>query len=220
MSLRLPACTDGFLFCYCLPRTAGPPTSSTPPERYVVVPDRIGRVMAADQSAAVLIYVLAPESWSAGADRLSREQRALMPAKLARLPVVGHAHRTEPYDGGRRGRPAATGSDRRDGGRVSGGGGARRCDPAADRDPLHHSRRQHPARLLESWRSSGQMLGVGERGQDLAYYTRTAVDNLRGRLLVAESTSRPAGLLRPRARRPRNRPRPLAGDGDYRPGRA
>jgi iron complex transport system substrate-binding protein len=37
----------------------------------------------------------------------------------------------------------------------------------------------------------GRMLGVGERGDDLAYYTRMAVDSLRGRLLVTESTSRP-----------------------------
>jgi len=30
-------------------------------ERYVVVPERVGRVMAANQSAAVLVFVLAPE---------------------------------------------------------------------------------------------------------------------------------------------------------------
>jgi len=48
------------------------------------------------------------------------------------------------------------------------------------------------------------MFGAGERGQDLAYYTRMAVDNLRGRCW---SPNRPLdpGLLRPRARRPRNR---------------
>ena len=36
-------------------------------ERYVVIPDRVGRVMAANQSAAVLVFVLAPEKlagWS------------------------------------------------------------------------------------------------------------------------------------------------------------
>ena len=35
------------------------------------------------------------------------------------------------------------------------------------------------------------MLGAGDRGQDLAHYVRTAIDSLRGRLLITESTSRP-----------------------------
>jgi hypothetical protein len=42
------------------------------------------------------------------------------------------------------------------------------------------------------------MLGVGERGYSPT--TRTAVDNLRDRLLVTRSTSRPLVYLRPRAR--------------------
>ena len=37
----------------------------------------------------------------------------------------------------------------------------------------------------------GRMLGAGERGQDLAHYVRTAIDSLRGRLLITEATSRP-----------------------------
>ena len=58
-------------------------------ERYVVVPDRVGRVMAADQSAAVLVFVLAPEKLAGWSRPLTREQRAYIPAKLARLPVTG-----------------------------------------------------------------------------------------------------------------------------------
>jgi iron complex transport system substrate-binding protein len=37
----------------------------------------------------------------------------------------------------------------------------------------------------------GAMLGVAERGQDLAHSARTAIDGLRGRLLITESTERP-----------------------------
>ena len=58
-------------------------------ERYIVLPDRIGRVMAADQSAAVLVFVLAPEKLVGWSRPLSRGQRAYLPAKFARLPVVG-----------------------------------------------------------------------------------------------------------------------------------
>src|SRR6516164_7207681 len=58
-------------------------------ERYVVIPDRVGRVMAADQSAAVLVFVLAPEKLAGWSRPLTREQRAYIPAKLARLPVTG-----------------------------------------------------------------------------------------------------------------------------------
>src|SRR5215469_545087 len=58
-------------------------------ERYVVVPDRVGRVMAADQSAAVLVFVLAPEKLIGWSRQLAREQRGYLPAKFARLPVVG-----------------------------------------------------------------------------------------------------------------------------------
>ena len=47
---------------------------------------------------------------------------------------------------------------------------------------------QHIPNMLET---VGHMLGVGERGQDLAHYTRMEIDNLRGRLLITESTSRP-----------------------------
>ena len=41
-------------------------------ERYVVVPDRIGRVMTANPAADVLVFVLAPEKlmgWSAPLSR-------------------------------------------------------------------------------------------------------------------------------------------------------
>ena len=67
MSLRSPAVWIVCLFVtvFAVPGRAADFVDSA--ERYVVLPDRIGRVMAADQSAAVLVFVLAPEKlvgWS------------------------------------------------------------------------------------------------------------------------------------------------------------
>src|SRR6266446_1297640 len=159
-------------------------------ERYVLVPDRIGRVMAADQSAAVLIYVLAPEKLVGWSRPLSREQRALLPAKFARLPVAGHLSGPNPTtaaDAVARLRPDLIIET-----------GVASPEAAAHADAIQQQTRI-PYIFLDgsiqmtpdSLEIVGAMLGVGERGQDLAHYVRTAIDNLRGRLLITESTSRP-----------------------------
>jgi len=190
MSLRLPAAptTLVFLLLLAVHGRAADFVDST--ERYVAVPDRIGRVMPADQSAAVLIYVLAPEKLVGWSRPLSREQRAFMPAKLARLPVVGQLTESNPTtvaDAVARLRPdliVETG--------VASPEAAAFADAIQQRTGIPYvvldGSIQHTPYNLEV---VGQMFGVGERGQDLAYYTRMAVDNLRGRLLVTESTSRP-----------------------------
>src|ERR1700719_5115387 len=98
MPRRLPIAWMTFLLLVLLAgsgRAAGFVDSA---ERYVVVPDRIGRVMTANPAADVLVFVLAPErllGWSAP---LSRGQRAYIPAKFARLPVVGGALRPNPSE--------------------------------------------------------------------------------------------------------------------------
>jgi len=159
-------------------------------ERYVVLPDRVGRVMAADQSAAVLVFVLAPEKLVGWSQPLSRQQRAYLPAKYARLPVVGELNGPTPT--------AAADAVARlhpdliiDTGIVT-------PEIAARADAIQQQTRvpyilidgsiQHIPNSLET---VGAMLGVAERGQDLASYTRNAIDGLRGRLLITESTSRP-----------------------------
>ena len=93
MSLRSPAVWIVLLFVtvFAVPGRAADFVDSA--ERYVVLPDRIGRVMAADQSAAVLVFVLAPEKLVGWSRPLTREQRAYLPAKFARLPVAGHGGR-------------------------------------------------------------------------------------------------------------------------------
>src|SRR5947209_174200 len=67
-------------------------------ERYVVVPDRIGRVMTANPAADVLVFVLAPEKLLGWSAPLSRGQRAYVPANLARLPIVGGTLRPNPAE--------------------------------------------------------------------------------------------------------------------------
>jgi len=63
-------------------------------ERYVVVPDRVGRVMTANPPADVLVFVLAPEKLVGWSAPLSRGQRAYLPAKFARLPILGERAQT------------------------------------------------------------------------------------------------------------------------------
>jgi iron complex transport system substrate-binding protein len=190
MSRRFPAALIAFvsLVLLAIPGRAADFVDAA--ERYVVVPDRIGRVMAADQSAAVLVFVLAPEKLVGWSRPLSRDQRALLPPKLGRLPVVGHLSGSNPTAGAdvvARLRPDLI----IDTGTVS-------PEAAALADAIQQQTRT-PYIFLDgsiqgapdTLETVGQMLGVGDRGHDLAHYTRTAIDNLRGRLLVTESTSRP-----------------------------
>jgi iron complex transport system substrate-binding protein len=195
MSLRLPTAPIAFLFLVLLaavlPAAQGRAADFVDSaERYVALPDRIGRVMAADQSAAVLVFVLAPEKLIGWSRPLSREQRAYLPAKFARLPVVGHLTGPNPTaaaDAVARLRPDLI----IDTGVVS-------PEAAALADAIQQQTRIPYIILDGSIQNTpdaleivGRMLGVGERGQDLAHEVRTANDNLRGRLLITESTSRP-----------------------------
>ena len=159
-------------------------------ERYVVIPDRIGRVMAADQSAAVLVFVLAPEKLVGWSRPLTRQQQNYLPAKYARLPVVGQLSGLTPTVGAdavARLHPDLI----IDTGIVS-------AEAAARADAIQQQTRipyilldGGIQRIPDMLVTVGAMLGVAERGQNLADYARSAIDNLRGRLLVTESTSRP-----------------------------
>jgi iron complex transport system substrate-binding protein len=159
-------------------------------ERYVVLPDRVGRVMAADQSAAVLVFVLAPEKLVGWSRPLTREQRAYLPAKYARQTVTGQLSGPTPtasVDAVVRLRPDLI----IDTGIVS-------PEAAARADAIQQQTRipyilldGGIQRIPDTLTTVGAMLGVAERGVDLASYARNAIDNLRGRLLITESTERP-----------------------------
>jgi iron complex transport system substrate-binding protein len=159
-------------------------------ERYVPLPNQIGRVMAADQSAAVLVYVLAPEKLVGWSRPLSREQRAYIPAKFARLPVVGQLSGPAPT--------AAADAVVRLHPDLIIYTGIVSPEAAARADEIQQQTRV-PYIVLDGSIQTipdtlsivGAMLGVGERGQDLAHDARTAIDGLRGRLLITESTDRP-----------------------------
>lgn len=57
--------------------------------RRVLLPDQITRIMPAGPSSAVLVYVLVPDKLIGWPVALTRGQRALLPAKYARLRVIG-----------------------------------------------------------------------------------------------------------------------------------
>src|SRR5882724_10264958 len=179
MSLRLPLPSIAFALLTVVAAQSRAADFVDSTERYVVVPDRIGRVMAADQSAAVLIYVLAPEKLVGWSRPLSREQRALLPAKFARLPVAGHLTGPNPTtaaDAVARLRPDLIIET-----------GVASPEAAAHADAIQQQTRipyiildGSIQRTPDALEIVGTMLGVGERGQDLAHYVRTAIDNLRG----------------------------------------
>jgi len=190
MSLRSPAVWIVFLFVtvFAVPGHAADFVDSA--ERYVVLPDRIGRVMAADQSAAVLVFVLAPEKLVGWSRPLTREQRAYLPAKFAQLPVAGQLIGPTPTvaaDAVARLRPDLIIET----GVVS-------AEAAARADAIQRQTRV-PYILLDggiqqipdTLATVGAMLGVAERGQDLAHSARGQIDDLRGKLLITESTERP-----------------------------
>jgi iron complex transport system substrate-binding protein len=159
-------------------------------ERYVVVPDHVGRVMTANPAADVLVFVLAPEKLVGWSAPLPRGQRAYLPAKFARLPVVGELTRPNPLDA------VQTAARMRpdliiEVGPVS--------PEAAARAEQVQQQTRVPYILVDNdiqstpqtLRTMGQMFGVAERGNDLAIYTDNAIDALRGRLLIAPADERP-----------------------------
>jgi iron complex transport system substrate-binding protein len=159
-------------------------------ERYVVVPDRVARVMPANPSAAVLVYVLAPEKLVGWSGPLSRAQRALIPAKFARLPVVGPLIRPVPAE------TVALVSRMHpdliiESGPVSSEAAARadwvQQQTGVPYIVLDNSIQATPTVL----RTIGAILGVGQRGEDLRRDADDAIDALRGRLLIAPADERP-----------------------------
>ncbi len=159
-------------------------------ERYVVLPDRVGRVMTANPAADVLVFVLAPEKLLGWSAPLSRGQRTYIPAKFAQLPIVGGAVRPNPAETVQvvaRMRPDLI----IEAGPVT--------PEAAARAEQVQQQTGVPYILLDNdiqttpqtLRIIGALLGAAERGDDLAKYADNAIDSLRGRLLIAPADERP-----------------------------
>jgi len=159
-------------------------------ERYVTVPDRIGRVMTANPAADVLVFVLAPDKLMGWSAPLSSGRRAYLPAKFARLPITGAGVRAKPEETVQlvtRMHPDLV----IESGPVT--------PEVAARADLVQQQTGIPYLVLDNGiqttprtlRSIGALLGAAERGDDLANYTDYAIDALRGRLLIAPADERP-----------------------------
>jgi iron complex transport system substrate-binding protein len=158
--------------------------------RHVLLPDRIEWAMPADMTAAVLIFALAPDKLVGWSRPLSRAQRAYLPSKYDRLPVVGDLVGADPA-------VAATAVARWHPDLVIYSGlvtpqVAALADrlTAQTRTPcivLDGSIQQTPAML----RSIGTILGVGDHRLDVASYAYHAIQGLRGKLLIQSADIRP-----------------------------
>ena len=190
MPLRSPIGWITFLFLVLLTghgRAAGFVDAA---ERYVMLPDRIGRVMTANPAADVLVFVLAPEKLLGWSAPLSRGQRAYIPAKFTRLPIIGGAVRPNPAETVQvvaRMRPDLI----IEAGPIT--------PEAAARAQQIQQQTGVPYLVLDNGiqatphnlRIIGALLGAAEHGDDLAKYTDYAIDALRGRLLIAPADERP-----------------------------
>ena len=151
--------------------------------RIMMLPNRLGRVMAADMSAEVLIFALAP-------DRLAgwvRPPAGALPPRLAQRPLLGTIAD-----------PAATAAIMRvkpdaiiDVGDVT-------PDRAAFADQMTQAT-GIPYILLDgsfdrtptTLRVAGRLLGVADRADDLAGSAEHAINALRGQLLIEPAVKRP-----------------------------
>ncbi|HWB48861.1 MAG TPA: ABC transporter substrate-binding protein [Stellaceae bacterium] len=155
--------------------------------RIVVIPEHVGKVMAASPSAEVLVYVLAPQKLIGWA---RRPAGTAMPARYARLPVVGQLSGPGPTA------TAATVARLHpdliiDSGTVT-------PERAAFADQITQQTGV-PYLLVDNsfdrtptmLRMVGRVLGVPERADDLASSAEHAINEIRGRLLIQSATKRP-----------------------------
>ena len=148
------------------------------------------RVMGANPSADVLVFVLAPEKlvgWSAPRPGVS----APMFRQNSRDCRLSAADPPRPRGDGPLVARHAPRPDHRVGPGLARGRGARRLGSAADRSPLHRSRQQHPDHPGNVAERSGRCSALAQRGEDLGHYADYAIDALRGRLLIAPADERP-----------------------------
>lgn len=157
--------------------------------RHVMLPDRIGRVMPANQAAAVLIFALAPDELVGWSRPLSPAQRVYLPAKYRRLPVVGRLIGADPTAG------AAVARFLPD---LVVFSGVVTPQVAASADRIE--RQTHIPfivldgsiqRTPEMLREIGLVLGVGDHRLDAASYAYHAIQGLRGKLLIQSANERP-----------------------------
>ncbi|MBV8779440.1 MAG: ABC transporter substrate-binding protein, partial [Alphaproteobacteria bacterium] len=158
--------------------------------RHLVLPERIARVMPADDRSDVLVLVLAPEKLMGWNRPLTARQKAYLPARYAHLPIL---------------RPL----DERDLAGSINEVARLRPDVVVDSRPITPERTAFADAVMQStgvpyafvdvgvahWPMMlidfGATLGNAARGADLSDYSRHAIDQLRGRLLIRPASERP-----------------------------
>lgn len=186
MSLVLRAALAAWLglaLCGAAPASAGEFTDSA--GRIVTLPDHIGKVLPADPTAEVLIYVLAPEKLAGWA----RLPRGPVP-KSRRVRVVGPLVGGDPAAAAaiiRRVHPdlvidSSTATPER----------AAFADQVSQTAGVPYIIADNSLdRTATVLRSIGRVLGVAARADDLAGSAEHAINALRGRLLIEPATKRP-----------------------------
>jgi iron complex transport system substrate-binding protein len=165
-----------------LPAAAGEFTDSA--GRIVDIPEHVGRVMPADPAAEVLVYVLAPQKLDGWAQlprgpmpKAVRHQvvGSLVGDPAAAAAIVSRVHPDLIVDSGTATPERAAFADQ-----VSQATGVPYIiiDNSFDRTPT----------VL---RTVGRVLGVADRGDDLAGSAEHAINAIRGRLLIQAATQRP-----------------------------
>jgi iron complex transport system substrate-binding protein len=162
--------------------------------RRVPLPEEVGRVMAANPAGAVIVFVLNPSKLIGWPQPLTRRQRAYLPTRYARLPVVG---------------PLAGPGGMPDAAALAAVATAQRPDlivemslPSPGRAAIADRVEQQtgiPYIVLdadvedasEMLRKLGTILGVDRRGRDLRNYVEHALSALRGKLLIRPADNRP-----------------------------
>lgn len=158
--------------------------------RHVSVPDRIVRVLPANQAAAVLVYVLAPDKLIGWNRPIAPARRRFLPARYARLPTLGRLFDPDPrmaIGAVARWRPALL---------VYYGAVTPTSIAFADAVQQHTG---VPTIILdnrieqgfEALRQFGALLGVAARGHNLGRYAEQAIDAIRGTLLIQPPSTRP-----------------------------
>jgi iron complex transport system substrate-binding protein len=152
--------------------------------RIVVIPDHVGRVLPADPTAEVLVYVLSPQKLAGWAQLprgpMPKSVRHQVMGPLTGNPaaaaaIVSRVHPDLIIDSGTATPERAAFADQ-----ISQATGVPYIiiDNSFDRTPT----------VL---RTVGRVLGVADRGDDLAGSAEHAINAIRGRLLIQPSTQRP-----------------------------
>jgi iron complex transport system substrate-binding protein len=158
--------------------------------RRVMVPDQVERIMPAGPASAVFVYALVPNKLIGWTGPLSRAQRALLPAKFARLPVVGQlggATPTATADDVARLRP-----DLIIGYGVISPPTVALADRIQQQTKIPYILLDDSIQLMpELLAQVGALVGAGDHRLAVASYAYHAIEGLRGQLLISSAIDRP-----------------------------